>query len=109
MANNLKSFRIKFGLNQEEVAEYLGVERSSVSHYETGEREIALPLLLKLCDLYGVELQDFSEEDPTKQKASLAFAFRTEGLASQDLKSIASFQRIVKNYLQLRALSDEQK
>ncbi len=108
IGQNLKNYRTHFGFNQDHVAEFLQVDRSTISLYESAEREISIVHLNRLADLFGVELEDLVEESEEKVKAKIAFAFRSEGLDQNDLSSIAAFQKVVKNYLQMKKLSDEQ-
>jgi transcriptional regulator with XRE-family HTH domain len=103
---NLSLLRSRRGLSQEEVAAYLKISRPLISYYENGEREIPLPHLEKLSDLYGVEVSDLMSDESAFQQANFAFAFRTNGLAESDLQSIADFQKIVKNYLKLKSIKD---
>lgn len=103
---NLATLRSKRGLSQEEVAAYLKISRPLISYYESGEREIPLPHLEKLSDLYGVEVADLMSTDSEFLQANFAFAFRTNGLAESDLQSVADFQKIVKNYLKLKSIKD---
>lgn len=103
---NLATLRSRRGLSQEEVAAYLKISRPLISYYESGEREIPLPHLEKLSDLFGVEVSDLMSNEPEFQQANFAFAFRTNGLAESDLQSIADFQKIVKNYLKLKSIKD---
>ena len=105
IGRNLASLREKRGLTQDDLAKYLNVKRPMISYYETAERDIPLPHLEKLADLYNVELADLMEEAPDAKQATLAFAFRAEGLQPEDLKSIAEFQRVVKNYLKMQRLN----
>lgn len=50
----LKAERIANGLSQEEVANYLGLKRSTYSLKENGHRNWSLDNLVKFCDLVGV-------------------------------------------------------
>lgn len=108
IGKNLELFRKKRGLSQEDVAAYLGVSRPVISYYETATREIPLPQLEKLADLYCVDVADLIEEQTTvEQQASVAFAFRTDGLTPEDLQNMGNFQKVVKNYLKLKKLEHE--
>lgn len=104
---NLKSYRNNFGYSQEQLANLLVVDRSTISKYETGEREISIIHLNKLADLYGIELESFMEEDSSKHNVGLAFAFRKQGGENEDLESIACFQKVVKNYLKMEKILKE--
>ncbi len=103
---NLATLRSRRGLSQEEVAAFLKISRPLISYYESGEREIPLPHLEKLSNLFGVEVADLMSDESAFLQANFAFAFRTNGLAESDLQSIADFQKIVKNYLKLKLIKD---
>ena len=49
--NSLKNIREKFGLSQQEVAHWLGISRSLVTHYEIGSRSLPVEALVKLSKL----------------------------------------------------------
>lgn len=105
---NIAALREKRGLNQEAVAGYLNVARPMVSYYESGERAIPLHHLEKLADLFCVDMSDLVSAEPQNQKVSRAFAFRTEGLEAIDLQSIGDFQKVVRNYLKMIRLKNEE-
>lgn len=107
IGNNIKDFRIRFGFSQDHIANYLGVDRTTISKYESGEREISLINLNRLADLFGIEIEYLLEPDVANKTANLAFAFRKQGIEEQDIKSIAEFQKVVKNYLKILKISDE--
>ncbi|MCL6592703.1 MAG: helix-turn-helix domain-containing protein, partial [Alicyclobacillus sp.] len=48
--------RIKHGWTQDEVADKIGVARSTYSNYENGHREPDLNTIQKLAELYGVSI-----------------------------------------------------
>lgn len=53
---NLAHFRKKNGLNQNQVATYLGVSRATYTKYEGNGIEPSITSLIKLADLYKVSL-----------------------------------------------------
>ena len=55
---NLKSIRQSLGMSQLDLANSLGLERSTVAKYETGDREPALETLCKIADLLQVSLDE---------------------------------------------------
>lgn len=101
IGNNIRLYRERMGLNQSDLASYLEVQREVISYYETGTREVPIDQLLKLSTLFGIELYDLLEEDAEISKANAAFAFRADELGQSDLEQIASFRKIVRNYLGL--------
>ena len=58
MLNGLESRRRAEKLTQEDVADLLGVDRSTVAKWETGKAVPRMPKLLMLCDLYNCSLAD---------------------------------------------------
>lgn len=50
----LRELRIKKHLRQEQVAEIIGVTKSTISAYENDLRQPSFEILLKLANLYGV-------------------------------------------------------
>ena len=69
-------------------------------------RDISISKLNKLADLFGIELGDLLEEDREIQDVNLALAFRSED-TEVDLENVASFRRIVLNYLKIERLRDD--
>ncbi len=100
----MKSFREKFEYVQEEIAEYLGVSRELVSMYETGEREVPVDTLDKLSNLFCVEPDAFFADTPEEAIAQVAFAFRKDEMSAEDFNEIATFGKIVKNYLKIKKI-----
>ena len=101
LSKNLKWFREESKFSQTQLADYLGIDPSLVSRFEKGEREIPLPIALKVCDLFGIEFSDLLIDDPTTLAPNLLLAFRADGLEPKDLQAIGALQKVVKYYKQL--------
>lgn len=106
IGKNINYFREILGFSQNELANYLGVKRELISYYENGRRNVPVTVLNKLADIFGVELSELLEEDMKISNANLAFAFRSEDLQPSDLENIASFKRVVLNYLKMKRLQE---
>lgn len=106
MANNneigsiLKELRNKMGYSQEQISSYLGISQPAYNHYESGDTAVSQESLEKLADIYGVEEYDILTCNKPQLQADMAFAFRKNSEV-KDLSQIASFQRLVKNYLDM--------
>jgi transcriptional regulator with XRE-family HTH domain len=98
---NIKSIREKLNYTQEQVASILGVSREMISYYENGDRKIPLDSLNKIADFFSVDLYDLLESDDILSKINTAFAFRADEILNDDLIQIASFSKIVKNYIKM--------
>lgn len=63
--NPLQQARIKAGVSQERIAEYLSCETRTIQRYEAGEQYPTQDTLLKMLDCYHCELADLF---PTTKK-----------------------------------------
>ena len=50
----IKNYRNQLNLTQEYVANYLGINRATVTQMENGKRKISAEELSKLCSLFGI-------------------------------------------------------
>ena len=64
MGEKLKVARKKCGLRQDDVAEYLNVQRQAISQYERGANAPSRKNLEKLAELYNVDI-DYLRQDTT--------------------------------------------
>ena len=109
LGRKLLSLRKEFKMTQDDVANILGMSRTSFSKYENGNTNPPLPVLRKLADIYNVGLEylifdenttirvnDSSEED--ENSAEFAFSRITE-LRPIEKEIVGKF----------RTLSDEEK
>lgn len=56
MELRLRQLRLECNLTQEQVADYLGCDQSAYSKYERGRRELSIPVMIKLADLYDTNI-----------------------------------------------------
>ena len=81
MVKRLKELRKQTGnLSQQDVADLLGMERSSFSKYETGVANPSMNVLVKLCDLYGVGIDELLGE----KENSVTFREKSSGESGED-------------------------
>ena len=107
VGRNLKLLREANGFTQSQMASFLEINRSTYANYEAGERETPLSVLEKAADLLRVDLAVLFEEDENEVKSMLVSAFRADNLAIDDMKEIASFKNLVKNYLKINRLLEQ--
>lgn len=91
---NLKDARINAGLSQKEVADQLGVAKSSYSLYESGKREPDVDKIKKLTQILGVSsdtLLGLPERNYT-----IAAHFDGKDYTHEQLKQIKEFAAFVK-------------
>lgn len=104
VGRNLRLLREANNFTQQQMASYLGINRSTYANYETEERETPLDILEKTSDILGVDLSLFFEEDENAVKNMLVCAFRAEDLSAEDMVEVAAFKNLVKNYLKINRL-----
>lgn len=54
-----KQGRLRKDLYQYEVGEMLGITQSSYSHIENGSRQISFALILNICEVLDLDINDF--------------------------------------------------
>jgi len=100
----LREAREYLGLLQEEVAKYLKIPRSALSHIESGQRRIDALELKRLASLYKQPVSHFTDDEPdvgmAQDIAHLARA--AAGLSENDREELARFA----DYLKARAKGD---
>ena len=62
VSNNLKSYRVKVGYTQEQVAELLGISRVTYCDYEVNPQKVKVETFQQLAELLKCNLSDFSIE-----------------------------------------------
>ena len=101
IGRNIKSYRNSFGLTQHQIADLINVTRGTINYYENGSRMPSMISMQKLSDLFGIEPIDLMKENPEELEFNSVIAFKRKSITSKDLKAIARFRRIVKNYIKL--------
>lgn len=104
ISENIRRMREACKFTQEQVSQFLGIGRSAYSNYETADRELPLEVMERLADLYGCDMYLLYEEDADVVKNMLTTAFRVDDLSADDMKQIADFKAVVKNYLKMDML-----
>lgn len=104
VGNNLKALREACKFTQNQVADGLGINRSTYSNYETGEREAPLSVIERAAELFGCEPHLILEENKDIVNDVLVTAFRIDNLTTDDIKQVAAFKKLVMNYLKMERL-----
>jgi transcriptional regulator with XRE-family HTH domain len=102
----LREAREYLGLSQDEVAKYLGIPRTALSHVESGQRRIDALELKKLAQLYKRPVVYFtgeSQSDTGMPEDVAHLARAAAGLSEGDRRELSRFAE----YLRSRAESEE--
>lgn len=91
----LKELRKGSKLTQSQLAGYLGVDQSMITRLEDGSRSLNVSLIEKICSLFGCTESYLLGEDDAY--TPLNFAFRSNGIQTEDLEGIADVNKIVMN------------
>jgi predicted transcriptional regulator/DNA-binding XRE family transcriptional regulator len=75
LGSRVRKLRLRHGLTQVELAGRLGISASYLNLIEHNQRAVTVPLLLKLGQLFEVNLQDFAEGDRAHLLADLTEVF----------------------------------
>lgn len=91
----VRALRRREGLSQVQLAERLGVSPSYLNLIENKRRPMPAALLIKLAQLYGLDLQSFGADDDTRLVSDLLEAFSDQvfepyGLTSSDVRDLAA-------------------
>ena len=67
-ANNLKRFREREGLTQEQLAEKLNVDPTTISRYETAKRELTTSMIPHICSVLHITPHELFGLNTSEQK-----------------------------------------
>lgn len=107
LANNvgckMKLLRKKKGVNQDALAEYLGISRGAISNYESGKRNPNIKDLAKIAKFYNVGLDYFGISQKDEVKDLLARAtdlFNNNQITYEDKQGL--YEDIMRLYLSIK-------
>ncbi len=97
-AQVLKSLRLKSKMNQSDLAEILGVERSTISRWESGASTPPVSMVEKLSALFGVSLDMLMGKKTDEEYVRIPVRGRVQaGLPAEATEDIISYEYIPKD------------
>jgi len=66
IGDNLRIIRNKKAISQQEIADFLGIDRRTYVRWETGEADIKSPYIPKIAEFLQVEIADLFREKPSE-------------------------------------------
>jgi transcriptional regulator with XRE-family HTH domain len=106
MGARLREAREYVGLSQDEVAKYLSIPRTALSHIETGQRRIDALELQKLAQLYKRPIGYFTGEEKVDAELPEYVARLTHaaaGLSARDRAELSRFAEFLRAKAQMES------
>lgn len=95
-----KEIRRQNDFTQEQIAQFLQVDRSLIAKFEAGERSLGMALIEKACRLFGCEADAVLEE---RDYQPLAVAYRAKDLTLDDIEVVSKVNQIALNLRRIKA------
>lgn len=98
IGQRIRKVRKARGLSQEELAEKIGISVTHMSHIETGNTKLSLPVFVELADTLEVRTDDLlSDNSPTARSVSIDAIIRTlDTCTTQQIKIIEDILPAIK-------------
>ena len=113
ISSALKKFREGSGYTQQQMADALGIDRSTYAYYETGKTSPSIKTLLKIKDILNVSIEELLESEHTQHRffdiSSSRDDFDKIYELSKKEKSLVSIYRSLPPELQNEILHDVSK
>lgn len=94
-----KEIRKQNDFTQEQIAQFLQVDRSLIAKFEVGERSLGMALIEKACRLFGCEANAVLGE---QEYRPLAVAYRAKDLTLDDIEAVSKVQQIALNLRRIK-------
>ena len=103
MGGKIRTYRRLRGIDQDSLAEAVGISREQLTRIETGQLGTPYPRLARLASLLGVRVGDlFPDAHADSPSAELELAFRREGLSPEETAKVMDFVDMVRTQSALR-------
>ena len=102
IGQRIRKIRKAHGLSQEELAEKIGISTTHMSHIETGNTKLSLPVLVSIASVLEVQTNDllFEQVNASRSNALNEITGSLDNCSSQELKIIQDIVRATKTALQ---------
>ena len=70
IGQRIRKYRKAHQLSQDALAEKVGISTTHMSHIETGNTKLSLPVLVKLAEILGVHTDDLLFDNPPTAKVT---------------------------------------
>jgi len=105
IGERVRQLRKESGLNQSQLAEYLGVDQSMIAKIESDDRKLNTEQIDKLCILFGCDFEYLVGEND--ESTPLVFSYRAKNADVDTLKAVAMVSKIAVNLRMLNRMLEE--
>lgn len=102
----LRALRLRHYYTQQEIADKLGVTRSTVSNFEIGRRKPEIDVLEKLAKIYGVDLNYFAHTQNMQASELMTLVEKAESIfnnpAIPEADKDKVYQSLMRVYLTMK-------
>lgn len=81
--DSLRNIRNAHGISIKKLTDDTGIAYSTYTKYERGERELGVPVLIKLADYYGVTTDEILGRDPGQNDAAASVQGADDAINAQ--------------------------
>lgn len=71
IGQRIRKFRKAYGISQEQLAEQIGISTTHLSHIETGNTKLSLPVFVKIAQILSVHTDELLFDTCTINKSSV--------------------------------------
>ena len=98
IGQKIRKFRKAQGISQEELAEKIGISTTHMSHIETGNTKLSLPVFIKIAAVLDVRTDDLLGNSSTSTTSAALDEISTilEHCTAQEAKVIADIVKAAK-------------
>ena len=98
IGQRIRKFRKAYRLSQEQLAEKVGISTTHMSHIETGNTKLSLPLFVKLANVLSIQTDELLHDTPQKNKTAIKGELEEilDSCSMQDIRIIEDVVKAVK-------------
>ncbi|MGN1132123.1 MAG: helix-turn-helix domain-containing protein [Ruminococcus sp.] len=97
IGQKIRKYRKAIGMSQEQLAEKVGISNTHMSHIETGNTKLSLPVLVKLSKSLEVRTDDLLFDSPSEKELSVKQLNETlKSCTSEETRIIADMAKALK-------------
>ena len=101
ISSNFKKARTDCKFTQQQIADFLNIDQTTIAKFEKAERPLNIGLIEKACDLFGCTLNMLREMEPYR---IIPMRNKPKNLTIGDMEAIASVNKIALNLRHMNEL-----